>query len=815
LTENRPFSLFSLGIFQQARQLSSRFRPAGRNPQEGKAKKQKKNRPFWQRLLRGVGIFFLVFVGYFLAVDFNLLWLFGRSPGMAELRHPKVAIASEIYTEDSVLIGRYFNENRTPVPFDSISPILIKALVATEDERFYHHNGIDLRAIGAVIAGQMGRGEKRGGSTITQQLAKNLFKTRTDGSKGLLGGLPFLGTAIAKTKEWITALKLENNFSKPEILTMYLNTVDFGANSFGIKAAARTFFGTTPDSLKAEESATLVGLLKAPTNYSPLSNPKKSIERRNLVLRQLQKFGGINQQQFDSISELPMETHFTVEKPYDGPATYFRGALNNFLKSWCKENGHDLYSDGLKIYTTINSTLQRYAEEAMQEHMSSLQRRFNTHWQGQNPWVDDDNHEIPGFIEMVSKRTEAYKAFAAHLNNNPVAISAAMNTPRKMSLLLWKGNKLMEVPETLLSPLDSIRHYKHFLHAGFVVEDPYNGHIKAWVGGINYKYFQYDHVQQGKRQPGSTFKPFVYTAAIANGFGPCDRIRDVPITINYTEKGEEKSWSPHNATYSFSGANMTLRHAMARSINVAAAQLTAWVGWDSVVAFAHRCGIRSKLQRVPSIGLGSSEVSVFELTGAYATFLNKGVHIEPNFISKVTDHEGKVLLTVKPKQWRAIDEETAWLMVHMLKGGVEEPGGTTNALFEYPGLGFNKNDLGGKTGTTSNHSDGWFVGVCKDLVAGSWVGGEDRSIHFRTSETGEGSKTALPIFGKFMEKVYADPSLGITYGRFPKPGVPITKDYYCPTKWTPVRTKSDSISPEGGEESAPTEEGTDPPPAGG
>ena len=792
------------------------FKQTGKAPQhQAEAKEgvrsasRSKRRPLWFRISRVLGILLLSGLLYFLAVDFNLFWLFGPSPGITDLKHPKQAVASEIYTEDSVLIGRYFNENRTPVPYDSISPMLIKALVATEDVRFYKHHGVDFVAVGAVLRGMFGGGDKRGGSTITQQLAKNLFKTRTDGSKGLLGGLPGIGTVIVKTKEWITAFKLENNFSKEEIVTMYLNTVDFGGNSFGVKAAARTFFNTTSDSLKTEQSAVLVGLLKAPTTYSPLANPVRSKERRNVVLAQMVKAKYLSTQAADSLARQPLVTEFTAEKQYDGPATYFRGALNAEMKRWCKAHNLDLYSDGLKIYTTINSTLQRYAEEAVQVHMSGLQKRFEAHWQGRNPWVDDDDHEIEGFIEQVAKRTEAYKAFAKQYNNDEAQVLKAMSIPRKMALLSWERGKLVEVPETLLSPLDSIRHYKRFLHAGFMAEDPHTGQIKAWVGGINYKFFQYDHVQQGKRQPGSTFKPFVYTAAIANGYSPCDKLRDVGITINYSENGEEKSWSPHNATYSFSGATMSLRHAMARSINVIAAQLTERVGWDTVVAYAHRLGIRSPLQRVPSIGLGSSDVSVFELTGAYSTFLNKGQHIEPNFITKVIDQKGTVY-TFKPRQWRAISEETAWLMQYMLQGGIQEPGGTTNALFDYPGLNFNHNDLGGKTGTTSNHSDGWFVGVCKDLVAGAWVGGEDRAIHFRTSELGEGSKTALPIFGRFMEKVYADPSTGITFGKFPKPGVPITRDYNCPTRWVPVHRASDSSAAEGGEEETPPDPATTP-----
>jgi len=727
----------------------------------------------WKAFLLG----FALVVLYLLSVEYNLLYLFGASPSLDRLENPRTDQASELYTSDGQLIGKYFEENRSPVPFKKMSPKLINALVATEDARFYQHSGIDPAAIVSAVYGSL-KGDARGASTITQQLAKNLYKTRTDKSKGVLGHIPLADIIISKTKEWLTAIKLEQRYTKDEILAMYLNTVDFGSNSFGIKVASKTFFHVSPDSLKTEQAAVLVGLLKAPTYYSPRYNSSNSTRRRNTVLAQMGKYKYITQAEVDSLSKLPLELNYKVESHYEGPATYFRGAVAEYLNDWCKQNGYDLYRDGLKIYTTIDSRMQTYAEEAMEKQMRTLQRRFDNHWKGRNPWVDEKDKEIPGFIEETIKRTDYYHRLKKKYENDTAAINRELNTPHEMKVFTWDNDSLEK--RVVMSPLDSLAYYKHFLHGGMMTMDPTNGHIKAWVGGINFKYFKYDHVKQARRQPGSTFKPFVYVAAIDNGYAPCDKIVDQRITINYEEKGEKKSWSPTNADWEYTGAPMTLRRAMGKSVNVVTAQLTEKIGWETVVKYAHRLGIASPLESVPSIGLGPSDVSIYEMVAAYSTFPNRGFYTKPMFITRIEDRNGNLLHQFVPKQKKVLNTETAFLMMHMLKGGMEEPGGTSQALWEYD-LWKNGNQIGGKTGTTSNHSDGWYMGVTKDLVTGVWVGGEDRSIHFRTSQLGEGSKTALPVFGLFMEKIYKDKDLGYTLGPFPKPTVDIMKKYNCTT----------------------------------
>ncbi|GHA71372.1 penicillin-binding protein 1A [Pontibacter akesuensis] len=739
---------------------------------------------FWKVFFLGAA----VVLGYLLSVEYNLFYLFGSSPSLDKLENPRSDLASELYTADGQLIGKYFKENRSPVSYNDVSPQLIQALVATEDIRFYEHSGIDPQAIVSAVYGTL-QGDARGGSTITQQLAKNLYKTRTDNSKGALGYIPGLNIVISKTKEWLTAIKLEQRYTKEEILAMYLNTVDFGSNSFGIKVASSTFFNTSPDSLKVEQAAVLVGLLKAPTYYSPRFNPENATRRRNTVLAQMAKYGYLPATAVDSLSQLPLVLDYSVENHYDGPATYFRGAVADYLQEWCKENGYDLYRDGLKIYTTIDSRIQAHAEAAMEEHMRKLQNRFDNHWKGRNPWVDEKDKEIPGFIEQTIQRTAYYKRLKEKYGNDQAAINRELNRPREMKVFTWDNDSLEKT--VTMSPLDSLAYYKHFLHGGMMTMDPFTGHIKAWVGGINFKYFKYDHVKQARRQPGSTFKPFVYVSAIDNGYSPCDKIVDKRITINYVENGEKKSWSPTNADWEYTGAPMTLRRAMGKSVNSVTAQLTERVGWETVVKYAKRLGITSPLQAVPSIGLGPSDVSIFEMVGAYSTFPNHGFHTDPMFITRIEDRNGNLIHQFTPKQKKVLSEETAFLMMHMLKGGMEEPGGTSQALWEYDL--WEGNEIGGKTGTTSNHSDGWFMGVTKDLVTGVWVGGEDRSIHFRTSQLGEGSKTALPVYGLFMERIYQDKDLGYTMGRFPGPGVKINKKYNC-TTILPRQTVPDSAA---------------------
>ncbi|MCS6824367.1 MAG: penicillin-binding protein [Cytophagaceae bacterium] len=711
-----------------------------------------------------------------LLIRINFLWLFGGFPATDILEDPTTDQASEVYSADGQILGKYFRENRSPVPFEKISPVVIKALIATEDTRFYEHSAIDFKAFFAIFY-YMIKGDQRGSSTISQQLAKNLFKTRKD--KGLLGNIPLLKILIAKAKEWMLAVELERRYTKDEIIAMYLNTVDFGSNAFGIKVASKTFFNTTPDSLTTSQAAVLIGLLKAPTLYSPKLNPKNCIKRRNLVFDLMVENNNLTPSEASELKKLPLGLKFASEDHNEGYATYFRGELSKFLNEWCEKNGRNLYSDGLKIHTTIDSRMQQYAEEAVAEHMSKLQKTFFDHWKGKNPWRYENNKEIPDFIMSHVKKLSSYKALVAQYGENSPQVKKYLYEPRRMKVFTWQGEK-----DTTFNLLDSMAYYKHYLHCGFMAMDPFTGEIKAWVGGINYKYFKYDHVKQSKRQPGSAFKPFVYTAAIANGYSPCYLLPDVPITFRYMEDGKEVVWSPKNADWIFTGDSITLRRAMGKSVNSVTAHLMKLIGPEEVIKYARRLGITSPLKPVPSLALGSSDVSVYEMTGAYAAFVNSGVWIEPFFVTRIEDRNGNILAEFRPKTKDALSEELAYVMVHMLKGGTEERGGTSQALFQYDI--FSGNEVGGKTGTTSNHSDGWFIGITKSHVAGVWVGAEDRCVHFRTSQLGEGARVALPIFGLYMEKIYKDTSLGIKRGFFKRPKK-LSININCPYRPEPIR----------------------------
>ncbi|HPS16370.1 MAG TPA: transglycosylase domain-containing protein [Bacteroidales bacterium] len=778
IMKNKFFSFIKKGIFKIVPYLEKPVWPA----------------KIIRKFLKYTFNFFLFVFIYFFAVIINFLWLFGSSPSIDKDKGPEMAVSSELYTCDSVLIGKYFNENRAPVEYGEINKNILNALIATEDARFYDHSGIDLKATFSVFW-YIIKGDNRGGSTITQQLAKNLYKTRKT-SRGLLGYVPFMRTIVVKSKEWVTAVKLEHYYSKEEILTMYLNAVDFGSNSFGIKVASKTYFNKLPVSLNIQEAATLVGMLKAPTTFSPAVHPQKSLERRNTVLSQMLKYNYITQHEFDSISKLPIVLNYSVEDPTETElGSYIRSAVATYLKDWCKESGYDIYTSGLKIYTSIDSKLQKYAEKSVEEQMKILQRRFKEHWGDENPWIDENDNEIENFIEDQVKKTALYKKLLKRYDNNIDSVNAELNRPHKMKLFSWKKGE----EEFTMSSLDSIRYMKRFLNAGFVVMDPFTGKVLAWVGGINYKYFKYDHVNQAKRQPGSTFKPFVYCAAIDKGWSPCDRIVDQQVTIKYKEDGKDMEWSPHNADWEYTGREMTLRHAMAKSCNSVTVQLSEKIGFQTVADYAKKLGITAKLKPVPSIGLGSNDVTLLEMVAAYSVFMNQGIYSEPMLVLKITDRDGKLIKEFKPKQKQVLSKETAWLMTYMLKGGLEEPGGTSQQLWEYADI-FGGNDIGGKTGTSSNYSDGWFMGVTKDIVAGSWVGGEERCIHFRKEEHMEGCHSALPIFGFFMTKVYDNKYPKITKGKFPEPSIKISKKYYCPTAWEKKDTtdtddadKSDSL----------------------
>jgi penicillin-binding protein 1A len=571
-------------------------------------------------------------------------------------------------------------------------------------------------------------------------------------------------------------------------MTLYLNTVDFGSNAFGIEVASRTFFDRSPDSLSLNEAAMLVGLLKAPTMFNPVENPGPAINRRNTVLDQMEKYGYLTSEQLDSLKKIPIHLRYNVENHNQGLATYFRSLSTNFLINWCKERGLDLYSDGLRIYSTIDSRIQKHAEDAVAEHMKDLQKKFFTQWGKKNPWLDEKGKEIPNFIENAAKKTDRYKALKQILGNDTLAIIKEMKKPVKMSVFTW--NNPSRQKDTIMSSYDSIRYYKHFLHTGFLAMDPHSGYIKAWVGGINHKHFKYDHVRQGKRQPGSTFKPIVYATALDLGYSPCYELPDLPVGFPSGDI-DNSVWTPQNSDGKFSGEMFTLRKAMANSINSITANLIRKVGPETVVEYAKRLGITSPLDAVPALCLGVCDVSLFEMVGAYGTFVNEGVYTEPFFITRIEDKNGNVLQEFIPKTIEAINEETAYMMIHMLRGATEEKGGTALGLNQF-GLLWQGGEIGGKTGTTQNYSDGWFIGVVPKLVAGAWVGGDDRSIHFRSMELGQGARMAMPIWGLFMQKIFKDKSLGIKQEAFPKPAKSLSVELDC-KKYKKLNIQDDSV----------------------
>ena len=735
-----------------------------------------------------IGIYLVILL--ICMVEVNFLWLFGYSPTARDIRKPIQNIASEVYTADSVLIGRYFKEDRSPVPYDSISSAVIDALVSTEDVRFFSHHGVDYVAIVSSIVSAV-QGDPRGGSTITQQLAKNMYRTRYSQSTGLLDRVPGVGVLAFKLKEWLTAYKLESNYGKKDILTMYLNTVSFSNNAYGIKTVARRYFSKEASELTAAEAAVLVGMLKGTTLYNPVRNPDRSLERRNVVLGQMHSAGVLTDVAFEEAKAEPLGLRLGDTEERGNNDSYLRTAVERWLEEWCAENGYDIYVDGLKIYTTIDSRVQRHAEQAVTDQMGVLQQRLEYAWNGEVPWRDAEGNVIDGFLERLAERTTYYAQLNKKYGGNKDSIFHYLSLPKTMEVFTWDGPQ-----EVQYSSMDSLAHYATMLNTGLMTMDPYNGEIKAWVGGINHDYYQYDHVFQSKRQAGSTFKPFAYLAALEAGMSPCDKYTDEFVRINYIENGEDKVWEPKNADWVFSGREMSLRWAMGRSVNSITAQITEDVGWDKVVDAAHRCGITSDLASVPSVSLGSNDVSVFEMVNAYATFMNKGLRVEPILVSEIVDYQGRTVASFKTTATRVISEEVAWLMGYMLRGTMEEPEGTSQGLWEWD-LWRNGNQIGGKTGTSSDYVDGWYMGVTKDLVTGVWVGCDERSIHFRNSQTGEGSRTALPIFGKFMEQLYHDDSLAYNYGPFPEPGVEITREYDCPSPRIirPDSTAIDSILP--------------------
>ena len=735
-----------------------------------------KGRPWYMKTITAIVSMIVLLFLYLGAVDINFLWLFGKSPGyFSGIRDPQTSQASEIYSADGVLIGKFFNENRTPVKYDEVSKDFWRALIDTEDERFYSHMGVDPIGIFGAVKDALLHHDGRGASTITQQLAKNMFRVRSQYSTGLLGKVPGLKILIVKSKEWIIATKLETIFTKEEIITMYANTVDFGSNAFGIKTAAKTYFNTTPKDLTTEQAAVLVGMLKATTYYNPLANPENSLRRRNVVLQNMVTHNDLSQERCDSLMQLPIKLEYKVENNYDGKALYFRQAVADYLKSWCMENNYDLYSSGLKIYTTIDTRMQKYAEDAAIKQMRQVQRNFRNHWGNNDPWIDETGKVIPNFIEDIAKRQPFYKLLLAKFPNEPDSINYYLNKPHKVNLFDYENGTI----EMEMSSLDSIRYMVKFMHCAMIAMEPQTGAVKAWVGDIDYKSWKYDKVT-AMRQPGSTFKLFVYTEAMNQGLTPCDKRRDEYISMQVydAKKHEMTTWTPGNANGTFSGDSMPLKSAFAKSINSVAVRLGQEMGIKRIIDTAHKMGIKSRLDDAPALALGSSDVNLLELANSYCTISNNGKHHEPVLVTRIVDKDGNEVYRGPETEEQAISYKSAFLMQQLLKGGMLEPGGTSQSLWGYVG-NFKDTEFGGKTGTSNNHSDAWFMCVSPKLVVGAWVGGEYRSIHFRTGALGQGSRTALPICGYFLESVLSDPAFAQYRAKFDKPNDDtITSDMY-------------------------------------
>ena len=718
---------------------------------------------FWFTYLIGIVLIAL----FFISVAFGL---FGKMPTFEELENPKSNLATEVISCDGKLLGKYYIENRTNTHYQELSPNVINALIATEDARFEDHSGVDAIAIFRVFWGMASGSSKGGGSTITQQLAKNLFPRKQDRS--------FIETVMIKFKEWITAVKLERNYSKDEILAMYLNTVDFGSQSYGIKSAAKTYFNREPAQLTIEEAAMLIGILKAPTWFSPVRNPARAFERRNTVMHQMLKYDYISASEFDSLKTHPVDmANYRLQDHTTGIATYFREYLRMVLAEWCtqnpKEDGtpYNLYRDGLKIYTTINYKMQEYAESAMLEYLGKeLQPAFFKHWKGvpNAPFAFEGasaKKETDNLLHSAMRRTDRY-FHCKTKGESDAQILQEFKVPTRMKVFSYRG----EI-DTVMTPMDSIRYYKFFLQSGLMSMDPLTGFVKAYAGGINYRFFQYDHVKLSKRQVGSTFKPFLYTLAMQEGESPCARYPNVQPVIDL---GNGEVWAPENASEERLGEQVTLKWALANSNNWVSGQLIRKYSPKAVVAMAHKMGITSDIPAVYSIALGSCDISLYEMVGAMSVFANKGVYIEPSFITRIEDKNGNVLQSFTAKSQEAISEETAYLMIQLMKGVVD--GGTGVRLRNKYGL---DNPIAGKTGTTQNQSDGWFMGITPDLVTGVWTGCEDRAAHFRSITLGQGANMALPIWGLFMQRIYGDLSLHYSKRDFDPPKKPLDVDLDC------------------------------------
>ncbi|GAB1448784.1 transglycosylase domain-containing protein [Bacteroidota bacterium] len=710
--------------------------------------------PYWKWLRwLWIGAFAGVFL--FAGILFAIArgW-FGELPPIEELENPKTYLASEIYAEEGTLLGKYYLQNRSNANFEDLSPNLINALISTEDIRFYEHSGVDNKRLFTIIVYNL-IGKRQGASTISQQLAKNLFPRKRFKY--------FHQKVITKLQEWITAIRIEQRYTKEEILTMYFNTVEFGGNSFGIRSAAKTFFGKSPKDLTAPEGAMLVGMLKAITRYNPRINPANALNRRNTVLNQMAKNDAITREECETFKKQPIELNYQEEDHNEGLATYFRETLRMELLDWCEENGYNLYKDGLKIYTTINPTMQAMAEETVAEQLKDQQKKFYAHWKGREPWG-----QFKELITLSMKRSDRYRILK-EMGKSEKEILKDFNTPVKMRVFSYTRGEV----DTVMTPLDSIKYYKYFAQCGMMSMDPVTGRIKAWVGGHNYKYFKYDHVNvTAKRQVGSTFKPLVYTLAIDNGYSPCTMVPNKPVVFE-----DYNDWAPQNADDKYSDPEMSLFRGLQFSVNNIVLYLMKNCvpgGPKSVVELARKLGITSNLEPYPSIALGTSDVSIYEMVGAFSAYANKGLWIKPTYLLRIQDKNGNTIFENVPETKEAISEQTAYVMCKMMERVTAHgTAAKVKYMYQIPGA------VGGKTGTTQNYSDGWFIGITPTLVSGCWVGWEDRAIHFRTMDLGSGSAMAMPIWANYMKKVVSKPGLLRIVNEWEAPQSPLTIEMDC------------------------------------
>lgn len=721
---------------------------------------------FWSLFALGILMVMLVF----LLAGWGV---FGTMPTFDELENPETNLATEIFSSDGETLGKYYSENRTPVKFEDLPDHLVEALVATEDERYYSHSGIDAKG---TLRALVYMGKRGGASTITQQLAKLLFTEQVSNNT--------FDRVMQKVKEWVIATRLERQYTKEEIIAMYLNKYDFIYQAVGIRSAAKIYFGKEPRDLNVEEAAVLVAMLKNPNLYNPLKERFKdnSLQRRNQVLKQMEVNGYLTEVQKDSLQQLPLKTNYTPQGHDEGMATYFRVYLQGYMNDWIKKNpkpdgsSYNIYRDGLKIYTTIDSRMQQYAEEAVEMHMPNLQKEFNR--QNRNlktaPFRDITLEEREKLLRDAMRRSERWRMMREE-GKSDETILKSFDVETEMSVFTWNGIK-----DTVMTPRDSILHYKSHFQTGMMSMVPQTGEVKAWVGGINFKHFKYDHVKQGKRQVGSTFKPFVYATAIDQlHMSPCDTLPKNLHTIEAGRHGNLRDWTPRNSDDEYAGM-VSLKEGLAKSINTVTVRLIDRTGPKPVIDLVKKLGVEADIPAVPSIALGTADVSVFEMVSAYGTFVNEGVYVNPVIVTRIEDKNGTILFQNVPETRDVLSKEAAYVTVNLMEGVTQYGSGTrlrgnwavNDPYYKAIVTGYPydfKNPIAGKTGTTQNQSDGWFMGMVPNLVTGVWVGAEDRSVHFPGIRYGQGAAMALPIWGIYMKKVYADEELDVSTDAFPRP----------------------------------------------